>query len=56
MIVKCAAKAEMMFAVTLYGGYNATEVSLLDRAINSVFTVGSWTPFKILLVIDIGSL
>ena len=56
MVVKCATKAEMMLAATLYGGYNATEVALLDRTINSVFTVGSWAPFEIFLIIDIGSL
>lgn len=56
MVVKCTAKAEMMLAVTLYGGYNAAEVALLHRAINSVFTVGSWAPLEIFLVIDIGPL
>ena len=54
MVGKSAAEAEAMPAVTLHCRNNLIQISGLDLAVHGVYAVGSWAPFEIFQVIDVG--
>jgi hypothetical protein len=53
MVVESATKTEVVLAVALYRGYNATEVALFDRTIDGVLAIGGRTPFEVYLIINV---
>ena len=55
VVVERAAKAEVVSAPALYRRHNPGEVTLFDGAIDGILAIRSWTPLKVLLVIDVGS-
>jgi hypothetical protein len=50
-----ASEAEAVFAVTMNGGRNYCQLSLLDATLDGIYTFRCWTPFQAVLVIDVGS-
>ena len=55
MIVQSAAKTEAMATVAPDGWDDTIEVFFLDGAIYGILAVGGWTPFQVLLIVDIGT-
>lgn len=55
MICERASKAEAMLATTVNGGHHSGQLFLLNIALNSVHTFRCWTPFQIILVVNVGS-
>ena len=55
MITQCAAEAECMVVATPNCRDDSHKVSLLDGALDGIFTIGTRTPLEIVLVVDIGS-
>jgi hypothetical protein len=49
-----ASKAEPVAAQALDGWNNLIQVLLLDAALNDIGAIGGRTPFKIVLVLNIG--
>jgi hypothetical protein len=55
MICKSASEAEAVFAATMNSGRNYCQLSLLDATLDGIYTFRCWTPFQVVLVIDVGS-
>ena len=55
MVRECAAEAEVVVIGALYGRDDPVEVSVLDGTINRIYAVWRWTPFEVVLVIDVRS-
>lgn len=55
MVGERTSKAKVVSAVAVYGRHYLCEVLALNRALNSVFAIGSGAPFQILSVVDVGS-
>lgn len=53
MVIERTSKAEVMATVAMYGGNNLGELLLLDRTVDSVDAIWSWTPPEVVLVIDV---
>ena len=56
MVGKCTAKAETMTTAATDGGYNVVELGSRDVTFDGIFTVWRWTPFEVVIIVDIRSI
>ncbi len=55
MICESASEAEAMLAMTMDSRHNFGQLSFLYAALNSIYTFRCWTPFEVILVVNVGS-